>query len=311
MATRVITLLGVMLGLATMLTAQNVARPRITGVAHIAVYAKDYEKSRAFYREFLGFEEPFTLNNPDGKPFMTFFKINERQYLELSPERAPDTDRLDHIALETDNAEAMRLYLKSRGIAVPERVPKGRTGNSNFTIKDPQGHAVEFVQYEPDSWSARERGRHVSDKRISRRMMHVGIIVTELEPVMRFYRDVLGFSEFWRGSRSETELQWINLKIPDGEDYIELMLYKDAPEPTRRGSAHHLCLEVADAAASIATLEAKPYRKQYTQAIEMRTGVNRKRQVNLFDPDGTRTELMELNTIDGKPAPSSKAPPPR
>jgi lactoylglutathione lyase len=33
-------------------------------------------------------------------------------------------------------------------------------------------------------------------------------------------------------------------------------------------------------------------------------------EVNLFDPDGTRVELMEPNTIDGKPAPSSTAPPP-
>lgn len=311
MAHTAINYIGAMLGVATMLAAQNAARPRITGVAHIAVYAKDVEKSRVFYRDFLGFEEPYTLKNADGTPFMLFFKINERQYLELSPETAPDTDRLNHIAFETDNAEAMRLYLKSKGIAVPDRVPKGGAGNSNFTIKDPQGHSVEFVQYEPDGWTMRERGRHLTDKRISRRMMHVGIIVTELEPVMKFYRDVLGFSEFWRGSRSTTELQWINLKIPDGEDYIELMLYKDAPEPTKRGSAHHLCLEVADSASSIAALEARPYRKQYSQAIEARTGVNRKRQVNLFDPDGTRTELMELNTIDGKPAPSSTAPPPR
>jgi len=38
--------------------------------------------------------------------------------------------------------------------------------------------------------------------------------------------------------------------------------------------------------------------------------VNRKRQVNLFDPDGTRVELMEPVTIDGKPTPPSTAPPP-
>ena len=38
--------------------------------------------------------------------------------------------------------------------------------------------------------------------------------------------------------------------------------------------------------------------------------VNRKRQINLYDPDGTRIELMEANTVDGKPAPTSIAPPP-
>jgi lactoylglutathione lyase len=45
--------------------------------------------------------------------------------------------------------------------------------------------------------------------------------------------------------------------------------------------------------------------------MEMRTGINRKRQLNLFDPDGTRSELMEPATIDGTPTPSSTAPPPR
>ena len=301
----------VALGSASLLMAQSPPRPRILGVAHIAIFAKDYEKSRAFYRDFLGFQEPYSLTNSNGTPALTFFKVNERQYIELFPETSPDTDRLNHISFETDNAEAMRVYLKSRGIAVPGRVPKGRIGNSNFTVKDPDGHDVEIVQYEPDSWTARERGRHLSDQRISTRMMHVGVIVTDFERSMKFYRDILDFKEFWRGTRvGGSELSWVNMKVPDGEDYLELMLYKDAPEPTRRGSAHHLCLESPDMASSVAALEAKPYRKQYTQPIEIRTGVNRRRQVNIFDPDGTRTELMEPFTVDGKPAPSSTAPPP-
>jgi hypothetical protein len=38
---------------------------------------------------------------------------------------------------------------------------------------------------------------------------------------MKFYGDVLGFSETWRGSRSGTELSWINYD-PDGTR-VELM----------------------------------------------------------------------------------------
>ena len=49
---------------------------------------------------------------------------------------------------------------------------------------------------------------------------------------------------------------------------------------------------------------------EYQRALEVRTGINRKRQLNLYDPDGTRVELMEPNTIDGVPTPSSQAPPP-
>jgi hypothetical protein len=72
---------------ASLALAAEPSRPRILGMAHISVYAKDYEKSRLFYRDFLGFEDPFSLKNQDGTPSMTFFKVNDRQYIELSPEK--------------------------------------------------------------------------------------------------------------------------------------------------------------------------------------------------------------------------------
>lgn len=290
---------------------EQVSRPRIPGIAHIAIYASDYEKSRSFYRDFLGFEEPYSLTNANGTPSMTFFKVNEKQYIELFPGKDPNTDRLNHISIETGDAEAMRNYLAANGVTVPANVGKGRIGNSNFNIKDPEGHTIEIVQYEPGGWTVRERGKHVPASRISTRISHVGIIVTSLDPEMRFYRDLLGFKEIWRGSKSGKELSWVDMKVPDGDDYIEFMLYKQSPAPAARGTAHHLCLEVAGVPASIKVLEARPYSKQYARPIEAKVGVNRKRQSNLFDRDGTRTELMEPGTVDSIPAPSSTAPPPR
>ncbi len=290
--------------------AADVPRPEILGVAHISLFAHNYEGSRSFYHDFLGFDEPFSLKKPDGSPSMTFFKVNDRQYIELSPEKEANSDRLNHYAIQTNNAEAMRGYLASRGVKVPDQGPKGRIGNLNFMIQDPEGHSIEIVEYAADGWTMREKGKHMPDTRISQRMMHVGIIVTHLDVEMKFYTDVLGFRETWRGSSSGKVLSWINLKVPDGEDYIEFMLFKEPPAPDKRGTAHHLALEVPDAAASMAKLNAKPYRSRYSRPVEIRTGINRKRQVNLFDPDGTRTELMEPHTVDGAPAVPSTAPPP-
>jgi catechol 2,3-dioxygenase-like lactoylglutathione lyase family enzyme len=292
------------------LFGQDVKRPRILGVAHIALFVSDIEKSRAFYKDFLGYGEPFMLNKPDGSLSLTFIKINERQYIELFPGLEPGADRLNHISIETDDAEGMRAYLASKGVKVPDKVGKGRIGNSNFNIKDPDGHTVEIVQYEPTGWSVRDKGKAIGPNRVSDRMMHLGIIVGAVEPAMKFYRDILGFSETWRGSSKGTQLSWINLKVPDGDDYIEFMLYDELPAPDKRGSQHHICLVVPSIAESVAALEKKPYRAQYTRPIEPKTGINRKRQVNLFDPDGTRIELMEPVTIDGKPTPPSTAPPP-
>jgi len=299
------------LSLSCSLAAGEPSRPRILGVAHIALFAHDHEKSVAFYREFLGFEEAYTLKNPDGSQSVTSFKVNDRQYVELLPERAPNTDRLAHISLQTDDANAMRAYLASKGIKSAGNLSKDQTGDLKFTVTDPDGHELEIVQYQPDGWRTRAKGKHLSPDAISKHMMHVGIIVTDLDRANKFYADILGFHEIWRGSKDGKELSWTNMQVPDGNDYIEFMLYNETPPPTKRGSAHHLCLEVPDAAATIATLDKKPYRKQYTQTLQIRTGINRKRQVNIFDPDGTRTEVMEPVTIDGKPAPSSDAPPPR
>ena len=73
---------------------------------------------------------------------------------------------------------------------------------------------------------------------------------------------------------------------------------------------HHLCLEVPDIDKAKATLDERAAKINYTKPIEIRTGVNRKRQLNVYDPDGTRVELMEPNTVDGKPTPPSTAPVP-
>jgi lactoylglutathione lyase len=302
---------SVLLFLASILCAQEVPRPRITGVAHIAIFAHDVAAARTFYHGLLGYEEAFDLKNADGSLSLTFFKINERQYIELFPEKEPGTDRLNHIAIEVDNAEAMRLYLASKGIKVPEKTPKGRTGNSNFTIKDPDGHGVEIVQYEPDSASAKARGKFLPSTRISDRMAHVGILVGSLDKAMAFYGGILGFQETWRGSRDGKVLNWVNAKVPDGDDYVEFMLYSGAtPAATQRGTAHHLCLFVPDITKSKDIVAGRTEANHYQRSLEVRTGINRKRQLNLYDPDGTRVELMEPNTVDGVPTPSSKAPPP-
>ncbi len=299
--------LSLLLLLALSLLGQQEPRPRISGVAHISLLAHDYDASRRFYSQFLGFEEPYSLKKPDGSPSMTFFKINDRQYIELAPEKTAGSDRLSHFALETNDAEAMRVYLASKGIKVPARVPTGRIGNLNFMIQDPEGHNVEIVEYGKNSWTVHNFGKFMPATRISTHLMHVGIVVTRLDEEMHFYQDVLGFKETWRGSKNGSALSWINLRVPEGTDYLEFMLYKEPPPENKRGSAHHLCLETPSVAASLADLNARPYRRQYNRPLEIHVGVNRKRQLNIFDPDGTRIELMEPRTVDGKAALSSTA----
>lgn len=292
-------------------TAETVKRPRILGVAHMALFVSDLQKSRAFYKDFLGYEEPYALKREDGTDRIAFIKINEDQYLELFAEAPKQDGHLNHIAFLTDSAEAMRAYLASKNVKVPEKAGKGRIGNSNFNITDPDGHTVEIVQYEPDSWTRREKDKYVPETRISTRIAHVGVTVAALDPAMKFYRDFLGLREFWRGSSSGKTLSWVNMRVPDGNDYLEFMLYTTPQDSEQLGVKNHVCLLVPNIEKAVARLEASPARKNYSRKIDIKTGVNGKRQANLFDPDGTRIELMEPNTVDGKPVPSSTAPAPR
>ena len=152
-------------------------------------------------------------------------------------------------------------------------------------VKDPDGHNVEIVEYMPDSWTAKNAGQNLPPARVADRAIHVGVLVGNLDAAMKFYNGILGFEEFWRGSSATSKtLSWVNMRVPDGTDYVEFMLYDELPAPDRRGSAHHLCLVVPSAEATVVALNARPSRANYTRPIEIRTGINRKRQVNLLIP---------------------------
>jgi lactoylglutathione lyase len=300
---------------------QPVARPKLLGLAHMAVYVKDLGKTRQFYEQFLGFGEAFTLPPKGGGPGVriAFVKINDQQYVEIFNEKDRGEGPLNHISIYTDSADRMRDYLRAHGIepmgnAAQGPVPKGQTGNKNFNVKDPDGHIVEIVEYQPDSWTAQYAGKDMPPTRISQSIMHVGFLVGDLEKSMHFYRDILGFTETWRGGSNPNSLSWVNMRVPDGQDYVEFMLYSKLPESDGRGTKNHMSLMVPDAQKALDELKRRAAQGLYTapegKELAIQIGVNRKRQINLYDPDGTRIELMEPNTIDGKPAPSSTAPTP-
>lgn len=289
-------------------------RPRITGISHAAFYVGDMAKAREFYEGFLGFASPYSISLSNPKGDLVWIKINDRQSVELFPGHhlAAGADRLAHVAFEVDDAEAMRVYLRAKGIpGVPAVTPVGRIGNRNFTIEDPNGHKVEFTEYLADGWTARAQGRYLPDTAVSRRMSHVGVLVGAFEESMRFYGEILGLKEIWRGSAAGSRtLSWVNLRVPDGEDYVEFMLYEKYPAPAQLGVLHHICLEVANVERAAETLASRKYPEGNRAPTPVRTGRNGRRQINYYDADGTRVEIMEPAPHDGMPRPPSTLPPP-
>jgi catechol 2,3-dioxygenase-like lactoylglutathione lyase family enzyme len=269
----------------------------ILGIAHGAFKVSNLDKARAFYTGVLGYQEAFAIKDESGAVTMAFFKINDDQYIEISPGLKPDeNDRMTHLALLTSDIEKLHRALNDLGLS-PTAIKPGRDGNRNFSVRDPDGHRLEFVQYMPGSWHTNARGKFMDSRRISTELRHIGISVKNLDAAMAFYRDKLGFQETWRGGPTDAELRWVNMRMPGPRgDYIEFMLHDKPPTRAQLGSMHHLCLEVPEIQAPYRTLLERgiPAEERYKPRI----GRNRKWLLNLFDPDGSRTELMEPKTVD-------------
>src|SRR5215472_12587962 len=88
----------VLIRIAAVQAAAPSNRPRILGVAHMALYVSDLEKARQFFEGFLGYQEPYTLKREDGSVRIVFIKINEDQYLELFREKSNEDGQLKHIS---------------------------------------------------------------------------------------------------------------------------------------------------------------------------------------------------------------------
>jgi len=293
--------------------AQNSAltRPRITGISHVGYFVSDLPRAIAFWHDLLGFDESYDLKKSGSEDVrIAFIKINDRQHVELFNEApAHPPNMMSHVCFTVDDTEQMRSYLRSKGFDVKlGNGNKTRAGDYAFEVKDPDGTLIEFVQSLPTGMEAQAAGKFMPATRIATGIYHVGFLVGNSEKSSTFYHELLGFKEIWRGSSTPSELSWINMQVPDGGDYVEFMLYSKLPETF--GTRNHVSLVVPDAQKAIAVLQARPAYKTYGKQLEMHVGKNGKRQVNLYDPDGTRVELMEPNTVHGKAVASSTAPPP-
>jgi catechol 2,3-dioxygenase-like lactoylglutathione lyase family enzyme len=291
-------------------------RPRITGISHVGYFVSDLPAALRFWHDLLGYDEYFELKKPNSNDVrIAFIKINDLQHVELFTDTPTvPHNMMSHICFTVDNVEQMRSYLRSQGFDVKPGNGKTKAGDYAFEIKDPDGMLVEFVQSLPDGQEAMAKGKFMPPTRISDKIYHAGFLVGNSQKSIDFYGKVLGFTETWRGGANPKELSWINMKVPDGDDYVEFMLYHSLPDPKGWGTKNHLSLSVPDIAKAVDELKARPaytaYAASAKQPVVINTGVNQKRQVNLYDPDGTRVELMEPFTVTGKPTPPSSAPPP-
>ena len=163
--------------------------PAPNGIMHVAFRVTDIQKTSQFYQK-LGFEQAITFEDA-GKVSVAFMKVNDRQFIEMYP-RTADSQPLGlmHICFETSDVEALRNEYIKRDLK-PAKANKGRAGNLVFSIHDPEGQTVEFLQFLPGSVHAEGKGKFLGEHRISQHLLRAVTTVRNLDAERDFYIEKL------------------------------------------------------------------------------------------------------------------------
>src|SRR5579864_473327 len=146
--------------------SKSTERPRITGIDHVSFYTTSPDGVKHLYADILGLVSADPIETGETVRYMS-----GKQWVGYCP--APDpkaTDRMDHVAFTTDNIAALRRYTTEKGIK-PGKI-EGRSDHSlTFTVNDPEGHRIEFVE------RAKAETAPAEPNAVSVHMIHTGFLV--------------------------------------------------------------------------------------------------------------------------------------
>ena len=124
---------------------------QISGVHHIAIIASDYEASKAFYLNILGFTLEAEYYRAERRSWMGKLALNGSYIVELftfpqtPPRRSgPEALGLRHLAFEVSDVRAARAELLAQGIACEALRVDPNTGKDMCFFRDPDGLPLEL-----------------------------------------------------------------------------------------------------------------------------------------------------------------------
>jgi catechol 2,3-dioxygenase-like lactoylglutathione lyase family enzyme len=264
-------------------------RPKITGISGVAIRVSAFCPASDFYSEVLGSRPNCPPGNSQAQPAGGGLALGSGQSITLNTRSLngssvePSRSLLEKVSFYTDDPRVLRQYLQSRNLAV------GEIGGQkpSFTVRDPQGLLIEFIEGQPYSPEARTA---VPPAR-QRRIIHAGFIVRDQAAMDHFYKEILGFRPYWFGGMKDDRADWVSLQVPEGTDWIEFMLNLPADADQHlRGVMNHIALGVPD----IQQAREQLVENGVHLTEEPKMGRDGKWQLNLYDPDQTRVEFMEF-----------------
>lgn len=266
--------------------AQQLERPTITGIAFVTLKVANMGDAEAFYHGYLRLPQ---VHSCFGFAQNCLF-INSKQQIDLVDAGGPATGRqIDSVGFFTSDARALHRYLSARGWK-PGQLGSNSSTGAAFEIKDPENHTITFLQ-SPKGFGASISGAPP----IANRLIHAGFVVENPAEMDKFYKDALGFHVYWHGGMKDSQTDWVDMQVPDGTDWIEYML--NVPENADKrllGIMNHIALGVPHMHAAATQLE----KTGLKLTEEPKIGRDGKWQLNLYDPDQTRVELMEFKPAE-------------
>ena len=256
-------------------------RPGIDGLYSVTIKGSELDKAKHFYEEDLKLPRAGECLTRQAECFM----VGPFQRIEITGNAAPSAAMIDTVTFSTSNARALRTYLMSHGLTPGKLISDACGVQESFEIVDPEQHRLIFVT---NHWGV---SGSVRGAQISGRMIHSGFVVHDRAAEDKFYKDILGFHVYWHGGMKEGEDNWVDMQVPDGTDWIEYMLR--VPENATHkqlGVMNHIALGVPD----IHAAQAQLIKNGWKGTEEPKIGRDGKWQLNLYDPDETRVELMEF-----------------
>ena len=265
-------------------------RPRITGIDHVRLYVTDIDKSREFYFKYVGLAtKAVGACRTAAYPCLP---VNGQQQIELQVAPSPSPQNwVAEIAYATDDVEQMRRYLLAHNIGVTA-ITQDANNARHFELRDPEGNPLAFVQRATSfaEWLT-------SGGQVGTRLLHAGFVVKDTAAESRFYLDLLGFRLYWYGGFKDDGVDWYEIQVPDGDNWIEYMLNIPADADHKElGVQNHFSLGVKDIHSAADQLHKNGLLKFDGPEI----GRDGKWGLDAYDPDGTRVEVMEF-TPAGKP----------
>jgi len=263
------------------------ARPKITGIAYVRIKITDADADGVFYKRVLRLPQ---IRSGCFGPDSECLSINLFQQIDLVKVAGPSTGRqIDSVGLFTSDVRGLRLYLQKRGWQTAEL--KRGSFITSFETQDPEDNRLVFIQLMGEGLANSISGRPP----IAARLIHAGFVVRDREKMDSFYKNVLGFHVYWHGGMKEGETNWVDMQVPDGTDWVEYMLGVPADADKRLlGIMNHIALCVPSVKSADEQLENAGVKLTEDPKI----GRDGKWQLNLYDPDQTRVELMEFTPTE-------------